>query len=221
MFKRYCVAAAFMVSIGLTAALSEQAHAQDTATAIPPGVSCATATAAGSTEDADFVNRYRSNPDAIIGDTTQGGLSLSNVVRALALADSGNMQTIGDALKKADDTQKTAIGAGLARAAFACGETKQQAQVDYADKIAVFVAQSTDSVLISAYQKSSQDVRVAAVSAPAGGSYAGGGDVTGSASQTGGQNDYLGADSPIDTTTGTYTIDGVNPLGGRDTISPG
>lgn len=218
MVQRSYIVATFVVSIALTSGFSNQVFAEEPA-AIPPGVSCATA---ASSEDADFAKRYRENPDAVIGDSKEDGLSLSNVVRALALADSSNMATISAVLAKADDTQKAAIGAGLARAAFTCGELKQQAQVDYADKIAAFVAQSTDTILIGSYAKSSQDIKVAAVSTPAGGDFAGGGDVTGDSSQTDGANNFSwNSNSPIDTTSGAYTIDGVNPLNGRDEISPG
>ncbi len=93
------------------------------------------------------IDRYESDPQALLSDFSAGGLALSSRVRALVMSDPKAVTTLIALARTANDAQKAAIGAGLAEAAKALAPTDPQA----AEAIRLQVAQSGIDVLVTAF----------------------------------------------------------------------
>ena len=93
------------------------------------------------------IDRFESDPQALLSDFSAGGLALSSRVRALVMSDPKAVTTLIALARTANDAQKAAIGAGLAEAAKALAPTDPQA----AEAIRLQVAQSGIDVLVTAF----------------------------------------------------------------------
>jgi hypothetical protein len=163
------------------------------------------------------VQDFMAAPAKLLTENPAGGLPMSNRVRELAGSSSGAMDQLIGLTKSANDGQKSAIAAGLARAVSACGTVNP----DYASVIQNAVAGLGDPSLIAAFAQATNDIKVAAVGAPGASSFAGGG-ATGAdgVSKQSGDNAYkYPGDSGIDTTSGTYDIGSANSLAAEDTVT--
>lgn len=104
------------------------------------------------------VHAFLANPGKLIVDMASGGLPLANRVRALGGSSSNAVSALVDLAKTANDTQKAAIGAGLARVVQACAGIP-----DYAANVQKLVAELGDAAMITAFMAASGDVQVAAL----------------------------------------------------------
>jgi hypothetical protein len=152
-------------------------------------------------EVADFI----SAPNKLLVDNPAGGLPMSNRVRELAGSSSNALDKIVGLIKTANDGQKSAIAAGLARTVQACGTVNPE----YASLIQNSVAGLGDAALIAAFAQASNDIKVAAVGGDGGGTFSGGGSTSSDGTGDGtGSNAYRSAgDSGTATTSGTYSTD--------------
>lgn len=142
--------------------------------------------------DADMAS-FLGSPDKLLSLYGEGGITMSNYVRLLAASDNRAVPALLllGASSEATPAQKTAIGAGLARAAIGA----QIASPPYAAYIQQQVASSTDPALINAFTTALAEPATAAfggggAGAGAGGGGAGGGSLTGGGQ--GGTNGGLG-----------------------------
>lgn len=87
------------------------------------------------------------------------GVGLANEVVALAVSDITTLDIILRAAAGVSDSQKSAIGAGLARAAQACVAT----QPDFATRIQELVVGSGDSVILASFETAAGDIATAAL----------------------------------------------------------
>lgn len=132
--------------------------------------------------DADMAS-FLSSPTKLLSLYAEGGITMSNYVRLLAASDNRAVPALLllGASTEATPAQKTAIGAGLARAAIGA----QIASPAYAAYIQQQVASSTDPALITAFTSALAEPATAAFGA--GGAGAGGGaGAAGGGSLTGG-----------------------------------
>jgi hypothetical protein len=93
------------------------------------------------------IDRYESDPQALLSDFSAGGLALTSRVRAFVASDPNAATTLLTLAGGANDAQKAAIGAGLAEAAKALALTDPQA----AQAIRLQVAQSGIDALVTAF----------------------------------------------------------------------
>ncbi len=93
------------------------------------------------------IDRYESDPQALLSDFAAGGLALSSRVRAFVMNDPKAAATLLALAGAANDAQKAAIGAGLAEAVKILARTNPQA----AEAIRQQVAQSGIDVLVTAF----------------------------------------------------------------------
>lgn len=168
-------------------------------------VSCVAQNQKASKNDLDA---FLSNPQKLLMDNPGGGLGLSNSVMVLASSSSSAYASIMGLVNGASDPQKSAIGAGLARAFGKCKDS----QPDYAQKIEGDVADMKGSNLFLAYAGANKDNVVASVNAAGASSSAlGGGETEGDSSQKSGSNSRrFGANDPYANTTPTIST---NPIG--------
>jgi hypothetical protein len=124
---------------------------------------------------------FMGNPAALLATYPTGGLPLATRARALAGSDINSVDALISAATNANGDQKSAIGAGLARAARACVASNPQ----YAALIQQKVAASNLADVVTAFLAASNDVQTAALGA-AGAAGAGGGAGAGGAGAAGG-----------------------------------
>jgi hypothetical protein len=93
------------------------------------------------------IDRYESDPQALLSDFSAGGLALASRVRAFVMSDPKAAATLLALAGAANDAQKAAIGAGLAEAAKALALTDPKA----AEAIRQLVAQSGIDALVTAF----------------------------------------------------------------------
>src|SRR5579862_5537913 len=93
------------------------------------------------------LDRYQSDPQALLNEYSAGGLPLAARIRAFVISDPKAAATLIALAANANQAQKAAIGAGLAEAAKALALTDPQA----ADAIKQQVAQSGVDTLITAF----------------------------------------------------------------------
>jgi hypothetical protein len=163
------------------------------------------------------VQDFMAAPAKLLTDNPAGGLPMSNRVRELAGSSSGAMDQLIGLTKSANDGQKSAIAAGLARAVSACGTVNP----DYASVIQNAVAGLGDPALIAAFAQATNDIKVAAVGAPGASSFAGGGATgVGGVSKQSGDNSYkYSSEGGVDTSSGSYDIGSANSVSGQDTVT--
>jgi len=165
--------------------VASTASAQTEASKFDPiaaDVACVSSTEAMPVSD---LEAFFSNPQKLLSDNPGGGLSLSNQVRTLSLSSSKAYAAIMDIAKNATGSQRSAIGAGLARAFAGCGDT----QPEYAQAIASDVADLKGSELFAGFSGANTGTNVAAVNAAGASSSAvGGGDTDPSSSQRSASN---------------------------------
>jgi len=163
------------------------------------------------------VQDFVAAPAKLLTDNPAGGLPMANRVRELAGSSSRAFDQIIGMAKSANDGQKSAIAAGLARIVSACGTVNP----DYASLIQNAVAGLGDPVLIAAFAQAANDIKVAAVGAPGASSFAGGG-ATGlvGAGQTSGTNGYKYADGTgVDSGSGNYDVGSPNAVTDGTTVN--
>lgn len=203
--------------VGAVVSCANIAQAEEQPAAAAPAKaeqSCLVAPAKlGDKEIADFV----AAPTKLLTDNPAGGLPMSNRVRELAGSSSNATDQLIGLTKTANDGQKSAIAAGLARAVSACGTVNP----DYASLIQNAVAGLGDPAVIAAFAQATDDIKVAAVGAPGASSFAGGG-ATGAdgLSKQSGDNAYqYPGEGGVDTTSGTYDIGSANSVAAQDTVT--
>lgn len=132
---------------------------------------------------ASAVSAFNANPGDALSKAPDGGGGLVGEIRDLATTDSSTLPTILGLLKTANDSQKQAIGSGLAQAAKICLPKDQS----YATGIQQAIADSKDSVLQLAYASTAGDQPIGAgAGAGAGSPGASGGATGGTGVATGG-----------------------------------
>lgn len=204
----------FMLSVICLSAVSGAALAAAPASnAATPDVACLQTPA--KMEDSDLKS-FMTNPRTLLTANPAGGLPLSNQVRELAGSSSLAFGKIMDLAKTANEGQRSAIAAGLARVVYVCGTVGTDTAQDYAAAIQASVASFGDPAFASTFQQSSKDINVASVGPGAGSPAIGGGETSTDQTQQGATNNYKSpGDAPMDTSTGQYTIGSAG-----DTISP-
>lgn len=189
----------YRVSVGLTLAVllaggvSVDAFAQNAA-------GCFAAPAKMS--DAD-ISAFLANPGALLTSNPAGGLPMTTQVRGLSGSSASTLDAIIGLMSTANAAQKSAIGAGLARAAKSC----QGSSPDYAQLIQQKVAGANDKDLTTAFLAGMSDVQTAALGGGAGGG-AGGGGAAGIAGggSAGGASGSAGGSTSASSGTDTYSV---------------
>lgn len=150
--------------------------------------------------DAD-INSFLSNPGGLLNEFPAAGLPMTSEVRSLAGSSASTLDPIMALLPQANSSQKSAIGAGLARVAKACAASSPA----YAQLIQEKIAAANSPELTTAFLQTTNEVQTAALAGGAGGGgggasgLAGGGSVAGS---TGG----VGGDSSVASGTTTFSV---------------
>lgn len=153
------------------------------------------------------VSSFLGQPDAILTEFATAGLPMSTRVRSLAGSSIDTVDPLLALIPTATKDQKSAIGAGLARAAKACEVTDPA----YAALIQQKMLGVTDPDVLTAFLASSNEVQTAALGS---GDGAGGGGGTGGAAGIGGggtgggSSGGQGGDNSASTDSGSYSIGG-------------
>lgn len=149
--------------------------------------------------DDSAINSFLNAPAELLTANSNGGLELATQIRGLAGSSADTLQKIQSLFAEANPMQKSAIGAGLARAARAC----QKATPDYSLQIQTLVAGSGVPELIAAFVGALNEVQTASLGGGAsGGAAAGGIGNSGAGNGTSGE----GSDSPITISTSAQTF---------------
>jgi hypothetical protein len=157
------------VSVVLIALASAPvAHAVEGFDPIVANVGCVADADKASSADIDA---FLSDPQKLLENHPRGGLELSNTVKTLVSSSSKAYASIMTLVSQSSDPQKSAIGAGLARAYGQCKDS----QPDYAQAIGSDVADTRGSNLFLAFSAANNDPVVAAVASPGAASSALGG----------------------------------------------
>ena len=159
----------------------------------------------------DEVASFLADPASLLSTYPAGGLPLSTRARALAGSSMNTVDALISLASAATPVQKSAIGAGLARAARACVATNPQ----YAAQIQQKVAASNLADVVTAFLAASNDVQTAALGTGGAGAGAAGG-IGGGGATNGGSGD-VGGDAPIPTSAPTFSNVGGGGSGGRTT----
>jgi hypothetical protein len=109
---------------------------------------------------------FLANPNTLLSDFPAAGLQMSSKVRGLTGSSSDTLDPMIALVRQANAPQKSAIGAGLARAAKSCQITTP----DYALLIQQKVAAANDSDLTTAFAAGMNDVQTASLGAASTGS---------------------------------------------------
>lgn len=158
-------------------------------------VSIAAPTAAGCFVGAarlsdDAITSFLEQPDSLLTANPNGGLALAGSVRELTGSSADTLPKFQPLIATANASQKSAIGAGLARAARAC----QRSAPEYAQQIQAFVAATQSPELVAAFVGALNEVQTAALGGPAGGAAAAAG-IGNTGPGAGTENN--GSDSPL------------------------
>jgi hypothetical protein len=204
-----------LLSVGIFTAYANIAIAEEN-TANSAVVACLQTPAKLS--DAD-IQAFMGTPQVLLTDNQVGGLPLSNRVRELAGSSSQAFAKIMELAKTANEQQKSAIAAGLARVVYTCGLVGSEEANNYGSLIQSQVAAMGDSAFAAAFLQSSSDVRTASLG-PGSGNSLGGGSTATDNGQKGGDNKFKASgDGPTDTSSGAYTIGNVNPFGDASEVT--
>jgi hypothetical protein len=131
------------------------------------------------------ISAFKANPAAMLAAYASAGLPLSTQVRSLMLSDPTLVDSLIDLAKSGNDTQKAAIGAGLAQASQVLVCTNPQLAADIQQKVVA----SGMAPLITAYIAGSNGTQTAATGGGGGaGAGGGGGGGSGPVGGVGGQS---------------------------------
>lgn len=165
---------------------------------------------------------FQKDPSSLLKANPASGLTLTNAVRALAGSDSANLTKLIELAEKGTSAQKSAIGAGLGRAASAC----KNVDPNYALELQKAVLGTGDLDVMIAYRAASSDNSTAALGGgggggeptiitPGGGAGGGGGGTGGATGGAGGGGAASGGGGNGTTTTTSNTTTRSNFSGGR------
>jgi hypothetical protein len=203
----FALTASFDVTIAFAQAASPAAPSTPT-----PGSTPASATTVAvcfqppAAVSPDEVASFMTNPAALLSTYPTGGLPLATRARALAGSNISTVDALISLASTANADQRSAIGAGLARAARACVASNPE----YAAQIQQKVAASNLSDVVTAFLAASNDVQTAALGA--GGAGAGGGagaagGIGGGGATNGGSGDVAG-DAAVGTNAENFSVSG-------------
>lgn len=162
--------------------------------------------------DKGRIEAFLSDPQAILTENPTGGLKLSNRVRELAGSSNRALGKIRELSKRANEPQKVAIAAGLARVVFVCGNIGGDLALNYSSEIQTMVAQLGDSAFANAFLRASSDISVAALGYASSSSSALGAGAVESDGVRSATNSYRSpGDGPRSTTSSSYTVGHVDP----------
>jgi len=149
------------------------------------------------------INAFLANPNGLLSEFPTAGLPMMSRVRSLTGSSVSTLDPIVALLPTASSAQKSAIGAGLARAAKACAASTP----DYAQMIQEKIASANDSELTASFLQATSEVQTAALGG-AGGAGGGGAGAAGIAGggTVGGSTGSTGGDSSVATDTPTYSV---------------
>lgn len=150
--------------------------------------------------DAD-VSTFTGAPGALLTANPVGGLPMASQVRALAGSSATALDSLIALAAQANSSQKSSLGAGLARAAKSC----QAASPDYAQLIQQKVAAANDKELTAAFLAAMNDVQTAALGGPGGAGGGGGAGIAGGGSAGGASGSGTG-DSSTPSATDTFSV---------------
>ena len=205
----------FIVALAVTSGLSVAAQAQDAA-----ATSCLGASDQASPAE---ISGFVSDPGKTLAANQDGGIVLSSTIQKLAASNSTTFAPIMDALVNANDNQKAAAAAGLARAVDACRRAGTSEAATYADAMQAAVVGTRNEAVITAFQAALRDLgqAVASIGGGAAGGAAGGGATGSSGSQDGAANSYRpSANNPTQLSSlRTYSINYVNSYGDSSTAT--
>jgi hypothetical protein len=171
----------FVLAAGIVAASLQTAAAEDAKPADPtPVLACL---AAPSKVSDSVLGAFLAKPDGLLVENPTGGLPMSNQVRALSGSSDKAFDAIVGLIKTANKSQKSAIGAGLARAIAACRDSNPA----FGDKMSLKVAEISDADMMVGFNAANTDIATASVPG-AGGAFTGGGAVTEAGSDAGARN---------------------------------
>jgi len=161
------------------------------------------------------ISAFNTNPSGLLTDYPGAGLPMSTRVRSLAGSSATTLDSIIALISQAASIQKSAIGAGLARAAKACAAASPQ----YAQLIQQKVVLAQSAEVTTAFLQATNEVQTASLGGGAGGAsgsaaasgLAGGGAATGSSGSSGGE-------SAIDSGAPTYSVAGSGSFNEGDRI---
>jgi hypothetical protein len=158
------------------------------------------------------IEAFLADPGLILKENPAGGLKLSNRVRELAGSSHRALARIRELSKQANEAQKVAIAAGLARVVFVCGTVGGDLALNYSAEIQTMVAQLGDSAFANAFLRASSDISVAALGYASSSSTGSAGAVDGGSTGVSAINYYRSpGDAPRLTTSSSYTIGKVDP----------
>lgn len=143
-------------------------------------------------------SEFLANPGQLLQQHPSGGSLMANAVQQLALADPSTFKVLLGLLANANDTQKGAIGAGLAQAAKIEVLTDQTLAADWQQQIAAINDPSFKTAALNAFG----DVKLGAVGAGPG---AAGTGLGGSGSGSGGGSLQSIQSSPTPTQSFTFS----------------
>lgn len=116
------------------------------------------------------ISSFLANPNGLLSEFPSAGLPMSSKVRGLTGSSTAVLDPMIALVKQANAPQKSAIGAGLARAAKSCQITTP----DYALQIQQKVAAANDQDLITAFTAGMNDVQTASLGSSGAGAGASG-----------------------------------------------
>lgn len=146
----------------------------------------------------DAISSFLSAPDSLLTTNPNGGVALAANVRELAGSSADTLPKLQALISSANASQKSAIGAGLARAARAC----QRSAPDYAQQIQAFVAGIQSPELVAAFVGALSEVQTAAIGGGAVGGGAAGGAGAGGIGNTGAGAGTTGGGTDTSSTVG-------------------
>jgi hypothetical protein len=164
----------------------------------------------------DDVSAFISAPQDLLVQFPNAGLSMSARVRSLAGSSPLTAAPILALVNQASGVQRSAIGAGLARAARACSSVNP----DYAAQIQQQVAAANNPEVTTAFLQASSEIQTAALGGGAAGGAGGAGGLAGGANTAGGTGANVG-DSSVASDASTFGVAGSGSFTEGDRIVNG
>lgn len=172
------------------------------------------------------ISGFVADPGKTMAAHQDGGVGLSSAVQKLAASNSTTFGALMSALASANENQRSAAAAGIARAVDACrraGTTGTPGAAEYADSMQSAIVATRDDVVVTAFRAALRDLgqAVASIGAAGGASAAGGGATSDGNSQDGAANSYRpSGNSPSQMSAlRTYSINYVNSYGDVSTAT--
>lgn len=160
------------------------------------------------------IGAFLANPAALLSRNPLGGLAMSSDVRALGGSSALAIEAIVSLVATANPQQRSAIGAGLARAAAACARTNPEYAAAIQEKVAAIEAPD----VIAGFLSASNEVQTAALGATStvgggavggtggGGGAAGIGGGGGGGGAGGGNSGGAGGDTSVAQGSASYSV---------------